>query len=201
MWPHGHLSVGYILYSAYTRVQLDRPPEWPAMFLILVGTQLPDLIDKPLWLLGILPSGRALGHSLLFAVPLAVLVTLALRRVFDAHWLGVAFGIGYVSALLGDGALFLIQGTLTRDLVEISFWFWPFNLPAGQIVDALGVTPGIAAAIAQKSAWTAANLPDGAPLRLWIRSFELAATVVAVLMWMYDGMPGVDTLRRLYSNR
>ena len=41
------------------------------MLALAIGTQLPDLIDKPLtYQFAVLPSGRSLGHSLFFAAVL-----------------------------------------------------------------------------------------------------------------------------------
>jgi hypothetical protein len=194
MLPHGHLALGYILYSVYSRIKYHETINSPTIIFIGVGTQLPDLIDKPLGLLGVLPSGRALGHSLLFAIPLAVVVGSVLHR-WSGEWkLGVAFGLSYVSALLGDGALLLIHGTVTRDLIEISFWVWPFLFPADRIVEIVSNIPILALVVESKSVWAASVLPTGEALRPWIRSFELGLTSIAVILWLYDGQPGHELL-------
>lgn len=44
---------------------------------VIVGTFLPDLIDKPLMLAGFTPYGRGVGHSLLFWVTGALLFVIA----------------------------------------------------------------------------------------------------------------------------
>jgi hypothetical protein len=75
MWPWGHLALGYLLYSPFARARFGRPPTDRATLLLAFGTQLPDLVDKPLaWRLDVLPAGRTLGHSLLSVVAVSALV-------------------------------------------------------------------------------------------------------------------------------
>ncbi|PSQ17916.1 hypothetical protein BRC99_00275 [Halobacteriales archaeon QS_7_69_60] len=73
MLPWGHLAVGYLAYSLAVRGRTGGPPAGLATAALAVGTQFPDLIDKPLvaWV-SLLPSGRSLGHSLLFAAACGV---------------------------------------------------------------------------------------------------------------------------------
>ena len=60
MWPWGHLALGYLLHSPLARARFGRPPTDRATLLLVIGTQLPDLVDKPLaWWLGVLPAGRS----------------------------------------------------------------------------------------------------------------------------------------------
>ena len=74
MWPWEHLAVGYIAFSVMQRVGGRQGVPALAVVALALGTQLPDLIDKLLgWGIGILPGGRSLGHSLLFALPVVVL--------------------------------------------------------------------------------------------------------------------------------
>ena len=60
MLPWGHLAVGYLAYSLAVRVRSGGPPAGLAVAALAVGTQFPDLIDKPLvsWV-SVLPSGRS----------------------------------------------------------------------------------------------------------------------------------------------
>ncbi|SFR73811.1 LexA-binding, inner membrane-associated putative hydrolase [Halogeometricum rufum] len=195
MWPYAHLAVGYLLYSGYAHVRLRRPPSELAALFVVLGTQLPDFVDKPLALVGVLASGRSLAHSFLFAVPVVALVAgLVYRRTGDTAP-GVAFGVSYVSATIGDGAQQFVQGGLANDLREVSFWVWPLSVPAERIVELLGVTPGVERLIAGKAAWTAAHLPLGPELKVWIRWFEFAVTVLALSVWFLDGAPGLKLLR------
>ena len=67
MIASGPVAVGYLACSLGRRGASDRPPVGAVVVTLLVGTRAPDLIDTPLvmWL-RLLPSGRRLGHSLLF---------------------------------------------------------------------------------------------------------------------------------------
>jgi hypothetical protein len=201
MLPHGHLAVGYLLYAGYTSARYRRRPGELAVVFVALGTQLPDLIDKPLWWLGVLPTGRSLAHSVLFALPLVAVVAVGLYRATERWDAGTGFGVGYLSGILGDGFPFFLQGTLAGDLVEVSFLFWPLSLPADRLFDLLGVTPAVAGAVARKRAWTAATLPAGAELELWLRLFEVAATLLAVVVWLSSGTPGTGPLRPARSEQ
>ena len=65
MWPWGHLAVGYLVYSGLSRWRFGRLPGSVATLAVALGTQLPDLVDKPLaWTVNVLASGRSLAHSL-----------------------------------------------------------------------------------------------------------------------------------------
>ncbi|MDS0300295.1 hypothetical protein NDI76_16230 [Halogeometricum sp. S1BR25-6] len=190
MWPFAHLAVGYLLYSAYSHARFRRPPDQTAAVLVVFGTQLADFIDKPLALLGVLESGRSLGHSYLVVLPVILLVGGAVYRMRGEFGPTVAFGMGYASAPLGDGAPQFLQGTFETDLREVSFWVWPFEFPAERIADALAQAPGIGHTITHKAAWTAANIPSYPELGLWVRSFEVGVTLLAAGVWVYDGRPG-----------
>ena len=63
MWPWDHLAFGYVWYTLASRGWDGRPPSNAAAIALAVGTQFPDLVDKPLaWWLDVLPAGRSLGH-------------------------------------------------------------------------------------------------------------------------------------------
>lgn len=81
-----HLAVGY-LAGAYSR--------FPVAYLVL-GSALPDVVDRPLYWLGLTPFTHTVGHSLAVAVPAcAVAVALFGRR-------GVAFAIGWLLHVATD---------------------------------------------------------------------------------------------------
>jgi hypothetical protein len=69
---------------------------------LALGTQFPDLVDKPLsWSLGLLPSGHSLAHSVFVALPTSALaVTVA--WVLGWRRVGAAFALGYLSHLPAD---------------------------------------------------------------------------------------------------
>lgn len=197
MWPFAHLAVGYLLYSIYSRARFRRPPGEFAAVLVALGTQLPDLIDKPLSLIGVLASGRSLGHSYLVAIPLVLLLVGVVYRTRGEFCPVVAFGVGYLSAPLFDGAPVFLHGTLATDLREVAFWAWPLEVPAEEVVEFLEITPGVAYTIAHKAAWTTAHVPPYPELRTWIRSFEIGVTLVAVALWLVDGYPGCGLVCRV----
>lgn len=110
MLPWGHAAIGYLLYTAYTRHRYNRPPDEIPTVLLVIGTQFPDLIDKPLaWSLALLPSGRTLGHSLFVLVPLSVLVYALAARYRNPEW-GCAFAIGAFSHAFVDVLPAVIRG-------------------------------------------------------------------------------------------
>ena len=98
----GHIAIAYLLFLLYDRGRhYESQNEWVLVILIF-GSLFPDLLDKPLaWYIGVLPTGRSLAHSLLFLIPLCVLVYLLARhRGFVVG--GVAFAIGAISHTLVD---------------------------------------------------------------------------------------------------
>ncbi|MFB6080422.1 MAG: metal-dependent hydrolase [Haloferacaceae archaeon] len=121
MLPWGHVAVGYLAYRSLRTVRGRGVPSPAAAVAVVVGTQAPDLIDKPLaWNLGLLPAGRSLGHSLLV---MAVVFALAsrLRVVRDRPVAAGAFALGAVSHAFADAAGPLVEGTPAA----ASFLLWP----------------------------------------------------------------------------
>lgn len=102
MWPWEHAAVGYLVYSLALHALGRDPPSDGGAVLLLFGTQLPDLVDKPLsWGLGVFPTGYALGHSALVAIPVGALVLAAGVRAARGR-LAVAFVVGYWAHLISD---------------------------------------------------------------------------------------------------
>lgn len=173
MWPWGHAALGYLLYAAYTRLRYDRPPDGSPTLLLLLGTQLPDLIDKPLaWTLAVLPSGRSLGHSLLVLVPLVLVVVVAVRDR-GPEWAG-ALAIGVLSHAVVDVLPALVRGELayTTSLVWPLLPPPPYNERDRTILGhflSLEPTPMV--------------------------TFELVLALVALAVWWRQGRPGIDTIR------
>jgi hypothetical protein len=48
MWPWGHLAVGYLLSAGAAYLRDHSSPRGLAVVALAAGTQLPDLLDKPL---------------------------------------------------------------------------------------------------------------------------------------------------------
>lgn len=92
MLPFGHLGIGSKLVSPWTR----ELPRWG----ILLGTVLPDLVDKPLfyansWLspgtaLSLVTSTRTFSHTAIFLVALTALAVARRSKLAAALALGVA---------------------------------------------------------------------------------------------------------------
>ena len=171
MWPWGHLGVAYLLYTAYTHRRFDRAPLALPALALAVGSQFPDLVDKPLaWTLGVLPGGRTLGHSLLFAAVLIPAVY-ALTLRFDRLEVATAFVIGHLSHLLAD----IPPSVLTGDLSGTEFLLWPrvdqpAEEPVGGILDAILTYYTMGA-----YEW-----------------FQLGIFVVGAVVWYRDGAPGLE---------
>jgi hypothetical protein len=123
MLPLGHLSLAYLLYVGYAVVQSRRLPARWALLPVAVGSQFPDVIDKPLSYWEIIPSGRSLAHSVFtFIIVCLVIwrVTEHLRNRWPAEsWrehlrvtTPTAFTVGYCGHLLGDLDTFFLAGNL-----------------------------------------------------------------------------------------
>lgn len=121
MLPWGHAAVGYLLYTALCRYQSDTPPAGPAVLALALGTQFADLLDKPLaWYLGVLPSGRSLGHSIFVTIVLLAVVH-RLATAIHRPALSIAFGVGHLFHLAGDTVYPLIDG----EVGTLTFLLWP----------------------------------------------------------------------------
>ena len=132
VFPLGHLAFAYLSYvAAATLTRRPLPASWPLVPLAF-GSQLPDLIDKPLAYYGVIVSGRSAAHSLLAAGVFIALVTVVARRMRrrtdSDHVLGrigavtpLAFAIGYLSHLVGDS----VQPVLAGNYADIGFLLWP----------------------------------------------------------------------------
>ena len=172
MWPWGHLAAGYLCYRAIAR---DRSLAAGPIFALALGTQLPDLIDKPLaWTVTLLPNGRSLGHSLVVAVP--VLVGIAL--VVDQHRRQAAFAltVGYLTHL-GTDALY---PALAGDWYYVGFLGWPIVPPIAYADEPAGIVAHLI----------------GFELTL-TSGFELLLVGAAAVLWLADQKPGWDATRRV----
>lgn len=178
MWPWGHLAIGYACYSVLVRARSGRGPEGVPALAAVLGTQFPDLVDKPLaWTFGVLPSGRSLAHSLLVATLVLVVVGSYCRR-HDRSEVAVAFGVGYLSHLAGD----VIGPFLAGRYVFLSFLGWPL-LPPPPYGDEGGFLSHFASL--EFSPWLFAQ-------------FGFAFLVGG--LWVIDGAPGLADARSLVAH-
>jgi membrane-bound metal-dependent hydrolase YbcI (DUF457 family) len=187
MWPWEHAAFGYLLCSVAARAA-GRSPRTAAVLGALLGTQLPDLIDKPLaWGLGVFPTGHGAAHSVFAALAVAALAWRARPRdgtrsgPRQAGWLGLA--IGYWSHLVGDAVDPLRSG----GGVAVERLLWPL-VTAEPYARDYGLARGL----------------------VYIGEFAVAVTVLepaalaslivpaaALALWVADGAPGLGTARRL----
>ncbi|MFC4549728.1 MULTISPECIES: metal-dependent hydrolase [Halorussus] len=175
MWPWGHLAFGYLLYSVLVRVRTRRPPGDAATVALAVGTQFPDLVDKPLaWSLDVLPSGRSLAHSA-FTAAFVVFVVWAVLRRRNAETAAAAFGVGYVSHLVGDA----LDPVLAGDYYHLGFLGWP-------------LVPAIEYPTEQSFVAHFRELSLGS-----LTSVEAGFAVAITLLWLVDGAPGARALRTI----
>jgi len=170
MWPWGHAAVGYLLYTLLTRVRDGHAPTGAAVLWLALGTQFPDLADKPLaWTFGILPAGRTLTHTLLISVPLCAASYALARRWRRSEW-AIAFGVGYLAHIVADALPSLLWG----ELVDARFLLWPV-LPAPPTEGSDSVLTHFATIE-----------PTGYLL------VQLGLTAVATAAWWLDGRPGIE---------
>jgi hypothetical protein len=183
MWPWEHLAVGYLAYSLFCRLGGDGPPGgWPVVALA-VGTQFPDLIDKPLsWSLGLLASGHSLGHSAFVAVPLAALSVLA-GAALGRRRAGEGFAVGYLVHLPSDVFYPLVRGGRPN----VDAVLWPVaSAPASE------ANAGLFETFRRLFGRYASDLL-AADLTVYL-ALELGLLVGVVALWIYDGTPPFDGL-------
>ncbi|WP_324756976.1 metal-dependent hydrolase [Haloarcula sp. GH36] len=125
MFPTAHLALALIPVVAFALVRDRRIPSTSLVGLCAVGSQFPDLIDKPLaHVFHLIPSGRVFMHSLPFAIPLSLLVG---WYALETHRLraGAVFVFAYGTHVLADNWTGLTDGNpeLPPDLL------WPFVQP------------------------------------------------------------------------
>lgn len=179
MWPWEHLAIGYVCLSVWRRVRSGRPPDRWETLAVVVGTQLPDLVDKPLgWGTVILPAGRSLAHSLP-AAGFAVAVAVLLGDRVGRRDVAVAFAVGYLSHLPGDVVFPLAYGSS----LDWRFLLWPFvSVPTANYG---GVTGRVLELLGQFGAFLLT------PRGLAYAALEGLLLLIALLAWWRDGWPGV----------
>ncbi len=126
MLPHEHFLVAFLPVCAYVLMRDRRLPSRWLVFVVFVGSQFPDLIDKPLaHQLGLIPSGRVFMHSLPFAIPIVALAVVY-GWYTDRVRGGAVFAFAYLSHIVADNyrELFDPSTPIPPDLL------WPFRPPA-----------------------------------------------------------------------
>jgi hypothetical protein len=129
--PLGHAALAYLLYSGHVLSRTYRRPRYLALVPLAIGSQFPDLVDKPLAYLGVLTYGRSLAHSVFTFVLVSGVVwwgaTALQARWPDTSWqyrlrrvAPVAFTSGYLSHLLGD-----LYGPAVGGSADVRFVLYP----------------------------------------------------------------------------
>lgn len=183
MWPWDHLAVGYVVYSLVRRLARRPPGDALTVGFVIVGSQLPDLIDKPLgWVLGVLPSGVSLAHSLFFAVPVCLAVGLW-RTHAGRPDDGLAFGLAYLAHLPADAFYPLLLGS------EAKTWLFLWPVTPGEHTSPTDVTLYLADLVG--AFLEVLSGPAGA----YIIGLEVGTVTLAFVLWAADGLPGVELVR------
>jgi len=183
MWPWEHLAVGYLCYSLFLRITARKRPRAADVVAVATGSQLTDLIDKPLgWGTTLLPSGTSLAHSLVFAVPTAMVVVLV-AHLSGRFSVGVGFSVAYLAHLPGD----VIYPVLIGGEPKLSFLLWPL-LP----VDSAPPEAVVGRASELVMEFIAVL---GTPAGYRFLVVETLLLGLTVLLWRADGLPGLGLFR------
>lgn len=187
MFPWEHLVLGYVVFSLWSHLRYREPPDWAGALGAAFGSQLPDLIDKPLaWTWGVTETGYAIGHSIFFA-PVVLLVTYAVARRLDRMRAGVAFGLAYLSHLVSDVFYPIAFGRPIEPRVIL----WPIASPPTSTIEGGFLTRTIFYVRRFVTEMTAGEITP-------FIVFQLLLVGGATLLWLYDGAPVVrDVYQRI----
>lgn len=184
MWPWEHAAAGYLAYSVGKRLLGRGPPGEVATVGLAVGTQLPDLIDKPLsWGLGLFSTGYAVGHSVLVLLPVSLLLVAAAKRSGN-RWL-VPLLVGYWSHLVTD----VLDPLRYGQPPLIGRVLWPVVES-----DPYDRDRGLGRGVHYLQEFLE-GLASSPPLTVIVLYGLLPLGTVA--LWVADGRPGLDRFRRV----
>ncbi|MGA9399697.1 metal-dependent hydrolase [Haladaptatus sp.] len=190
MMPWGHAAFGYALYSLGHRAWTRAPPSGKAVLAALFGTQLPDLVDKPLsWGLHLFPQGYSVAHSVFVAIPIGLLV-IALGVYYDKTDIGAAFAVGYWSHLVGD----IIVAFMEHHASPFDRVLWPVVTlpPYHHSVSLFDRAFHIIGAFFQSLT---------AKQQLMVLGIYLAPYFLVFILWLVDGAPVVSELKQAVVGR
>jgi hypothetical protein len=183
MYPWEHFAIAYISCSVVIRMSDAGPVDRSEFFAILLGSQFPDLIDKPAsWLFEVFPSGVSVAHSVFIAVPIAVFVLILTSRRENTT-AGLAFIAGYLLHLPAD-ALYptILRGTAP----QVAVFLWP-------IVPAAPNPPG---GFLTNVQFYLLQYPEQLmTVGAWVVLLELGLVGSAFALWLLDGTPGIAKRR------
>ena len=187
MFPWDHLAIGYVAVSLLFRLR-GQVLDTSSALLVALGTQFPDLVDKPLaWSFDVLPSGTSLAHSVFFAVPFSVLLY-AITRSRNRERQGLAFVVGYLLHLPAD---VLYTPLTTGQPVSFGPVLWPLVVKVGG-----------------ESKWSLFDNTiyyitkyygqlDSSRV-LWFLVLEICLLLGALALWTADGKPGFGSIATVF---
>ncbi len=121
MTVFGHVAFAYVASRYQT-------PSRHVAALAILGALLPDMIDKPLRLLGLYPWSRTVGHSVVtwvLVLGFVLLVDVLLRRLPGSRW--VLFGA--MTHLIADLTNDVAAGFQFAGYALTSWGLWPMASP------------------------------------------------------------------------
>lgn len=182
MWPWEHAAVGYLAFSVGVRAWGRRPPTRDETLVLLVGTQFPDLVDKPLaWALAVFPSGTSVAHSVFVATLVSLALWLAANRVGRSS-LVVAFAVGYLLHLPCDA----LYATVTSGASpSFGAFVWPLGPQPAQQASASGLVETTLYYLERYRRFLST------PRAVWYLLAETLLIGSAVVLWAVDGFPGL----------
>ncbi|MFA9501779.1 metal-dependent hydrolase [Natrinema sp. H-ect1] len=189
MWPWEHLAVAYVLYSLAARAIAREPPSACGVLAVAVGSQFPDLLDKPLaWTVGLTDAGYSVGHSI-FVAPIVCLGAYAVAARWGRRTLAGAFSIAYLSHPFAD----LLSQLLRDGAVDPRTVLWPIASPPatahGGFLDHLGLYVG---------RYVTLLLAGGMTLQVL---FQVLLGLAVFSLWVADGAPVAADMWRLLRAR
>lgn len=180
MWPWEHLAIGYLCYSLFLRITARERPRSADVVAVALGSQFPDLIDKPLgWGTTLLPSGTTLAHSLLVAVPVAIVVIIV-AQLLGRFSVGFGFSVAYLVHLPGD----VIYPVLVGGDPKLSFLLWP-------LVPVDPSPPGAVLGRANELVMEFVGIL-GTPAGYRFLAVEALLIGLTIVLWRADGLPGLE---------
>ncbi|WP_254763813.1 metal-dependent hydrolase [Natrinema marinum] len=189
MWPWEHLAFAYVLYSLTTNVILRRSPTARETVAVAVGSQLPDLIDKPLaWTFGITETGYSIGHSIILA-PVIYLAVYAVAARWGYRSLAGALSLAHLSHSAGD----ILNRILRGDPVDIRILLWPIASPPAGTRDGF-----VDHVLRYFLRYVYLLLVEGLTVQILV---QLLLGIGMVVLWVFDGAPIATDLWRLVSTR
>ena len=188
MWPWEHAAAGYLAYSVGKRLLGRDPPGEVATVGLAIGTQLPDLIDKPLsWGLGLVPTGYAIGHSVLVLIPVSLVLGVSAVRSGNRFLLPLL--AGYWTHLVTD----VLDPLRYGDPPLVRRVLWPV-VESDPYDRDLGLDRGLH--YVQEFVESLASTPLWAVIVLYG-----LLPLGTIALWVADGRPGVALLRGVLDPR